>query len=149
MTQTVQTSPVTKLDLKILRDSGADPLSTVVTDYGTVYVTSITRDGCSGCDEQKPLFRELAVRLESQHGGRVAFSNLHIEYTDRKVRESEEAKRLLHHASYPTYMIHVKSQFGPLEHYRAAYPSMEELEKQIVSAFELSEFYANHAQRPA
>ena len=82
LTQTVQTSPVIKLDLRALGDSGADPLQTVVKDYGIVYVTSLTRDGCSGRDEQKPLFRELAVRLGSQYSGKVAFSNLHIQYAE-------------------------------------------------------------------
>lgn len=140
---------MTKLELRILTESAADPLSSVVKDYGTVYVTSITRDGCSGCEEQKPLFRDLAIRLEGQHTDKVAFSNLHVQYTDGDMRMSEEAKRAFHHGSYPTYMIHVRSKYGPLEHYRAAYPKMEELEKQIKSAFELAEFYAKQAQKPA
>ena len=141
MTQTLETSPVSKLDLTILANSQVDPLSTIVKDYGMVYITSITRDGCSGCEEQKPLFQELAVRLDSRHPGKVAFSNLHISHTDGDMRQSEDAKRMFHHGSYPTYMIHVKSKYGPLEHYRAAYPKMEEVEKQIDSAFELAEAY--------
>ena len=112
-------------------------------------MTSITRDGCSGCDEQKPLFQELAVRLDSQHSGKVAFSDLYMKYTDGNVHQSEVAKRMFHHGSYPTYMIHVKSKYGPLEHYRAAYPRMEELDKRINNAFELAEVYAKQAQRPA
>ena len=149
MTQTLQLSPVTKLELKTFAQSGLDPISSIVKDYGKVYVTSITRDGCSGCDEQKSLFRDLATRLDGQHFGKVAFSNLHIQYTEGDARMSEEAKRMFHHGSYPTYMIHVKSKYGPLEHYRAAYPRMEELEKQINNAFELAESYAKQAQRPA
>ena len=144
-TQTLETSAVGKLDLAILAKSQADPLSTIVKDYGMVYVTSITRDGCSGCEEQKPLFQELAIRFDSQRPGKVAFSNLHISYTDDDVRQSEDAKRMFHHGSYPTYMIHVKSKYGPLEHYRAAYPKMEDLEKQIDSAFELAEAYEKRA----
>jgi hypothetical protein len=138
-----------RFDLKTLGESGADPLDSIVKEYGLVYVTSITRDGCSGCVEQKPLFQELAARLDSQHHGRVAFSNLHVQYSEGDVRESEQAKRTFHHGSYPTYMIHVKSEYGPLEHYRAAYPKMEELEKQINSAFDLAESYARQAQKPA
>lgn len=145
MTQTLETSPIARLDLASLAKSQADPLSTIVKDYGTVYVTSITRDGCSGCEEQKPIFRELAVRLDNRRPGKVAFSNLHIVYSDGDIRESEDAKRMFHHGSYPTYMIHVKSKYGPLEHYRAAYPRMEELEKQIDSAFELAEAYEKRA----
>lgn len=149
MSQTLQLSPVSKLELQNLTESGAGPLSSIVKDYGTVYVTSITRDGCSGCEEQKPLFQDLATRLEGQHTGKVAFSNLHVQYTDGDMRMSEDAKRVFHHGSYPTYMIYVKSKYGPLEHYRAAYPRMEELEKQINSAFELAELYAKQAQKPA
>ncbi len=149
MTQTLHPPPVIKLDLNTLSESATNSLSSVVKEYGIVYVTSITRDNCSGCAEQKPLFQDLAVRFDNQHHGKVAFSNVHVEYSEEDVRQSEQAKRMFHHGSYPTYMIHVKSKYGPLEHYRAAYPKMDELEKQINGAFELAESYARQAQRSA
>lgn len=141
MTLTVQTSPVANVDLNTLIAAGRNALSAIVKEYGVVYVTSITRDGCSGCEEQKPLFKDLARRLDQVHSGKLSFNNVHVNYSDTDTSKSEEAKRILAHGSYPTYMIHVKSQYGPLEHYRAAYPSMEELEKQAINAMELAEFY--------
>ncbi len=113
----------------------------LVKDYGIVYVSSITRDGCSGCEEQKPLFQKLAEKIGKEHPGKTNFSNVHIQYLNDDTSQSQEAKGAFGHASYPTYMIHVKSPYGILEHYRAAYPSMEELEKQIVGAFELADYY--------
>lgn len=116
---------------------------------GVVYVTSITRDGCSGCAEQKPLFRELAGKMEAKHPGMLSFSNIHVQHSDNDASQSQEAKRLLHHAAYPTYTVQVRSRFGPLELYRAIYPSMEELEKQINEAMELAEHYKIDAEKSA
>ena len=148
MTMKVRTEgPVNRFDFQQLQPIGISPLTNIVKDYGVVYVTAITRDGCSGCEEQKPLFRELAKKIEGQHQNKTKFSDIHIRYVDGDVRESEQAKTALHHGSYPTYLVHVKSRFGPLEHYRAAYPSMEELEKHVVDAFELAEYYQTDAQK--
>ncbi len=142
MTETVQvSSPVERVDFKNLQNAGRDNLHLIVKEYGIVYVTSITRDGCSGCMEQKPLYQQLAQKLAATHPGTVRFSNVHVQYQDGDMKQSEEAKKLLRHGSYPTYMIHVKSRFGPLEHYRAAYPKMEELERQVTDAIELAEHY--------
>jgi hypothetical protein len=139
--------PVYRCDFKQLQATGDNPITNLVKDYGVVYVTSITRDGCSGCEEQKPLFRELAGRVGKEHASKSKFIDVHITYRDGDVRESEQAKMVLHHGSYPTYLVHVKSRFGPLEHYRAAYPTMEELEKHIVDAFELAEHYQTEAAK--
>ena len=126
--------------------TGSRPLEFLVKDYGVVYVTSITRDGCSGCAEQKPLFRELAARMSQKQKGQVRFSNVHIRYQADDRKESLEAKRTFGHAAYPTYMVHVKSHLGPLGVYRAIYPSMEELEKQAADALELAEYYKTEAK---
>ncbi len=148
MTETVQVaSAVEKIDFKSFRRAHLDSLNSIVKEYGTVYVTSITRDGCSGCMEQKPLFQQLAQKLQQAHPGRAKFSNIHIQYTEGDAKQSEEAKKILHHASYPTYLVHVKSQFGPLEHYRAAYPKMEELERQVTDAFELADHYKKESEK--
>lgn len=138
---------VNRYDFKQLQSTSDNPITHLVKDYGLVYITSVTRDGCSGCEEQKPLFRELAGKLAKEHPGKAMFSDIHIAYHNQDVRESEQAKLALHHGSYPTYLVHVKSRFGPLEHYRAAYPTMEELEKHIVDAFELAEHYQEDAAK--
>jgi hypothetical protein len=140
--------PVYRCDFKQIQATGDNPINHLFNEYGVVYVTSITRDGCSGCEEQKPLFRELAGKIGKEHASRSKFIDVHITYRDGDYRESEKAKSAFHHGSYPTYLVHVKSRFGPLEHYRAAYPSMEELEKHIVDVFELAEFYQSDAQKP-
>ena len=139
-------SPVKALDLRHLSKSPNGAVSTIVSEFGKVYVTAITRDGCSGCEEQKPLFEQLAQRMDVAHGVKVAFSNIHVQHVAGDLEQSEDAKRTFGHGSYPTYMVHVKSKYGPLEHYRAAYPSMGELEKQIVAALELAEHYKNRAE---
>ena len=124
------------------------PVESLVKDYGIVYFTSITRDGCSGCAEQKPLFLELAGKMSEKHQGVVRFTNVHIRYQPDDQKESWEAKRVFGHAAYPTYMVHVKSHLGPLEVYRAVYPTMEELEKQAADALELAEYYKTEASKP-
>lgn len=139
--------PVKKFDFNQLLAMVGSPLSNVVKDYGVVYVTAITRDRCSGCEEQKPMFRKLAEELRDRYPGKTEFSDVHVRYAEGEVRESEQAKAALRHGSYPTYLVHVKSRLGPLEHYRAAYPGMDELEKHVLDAFELAEFYQKDAAK--
>ena len=110
-------------------------------EFGIVYVTAITRDGCSGCMEQKPLFRELAHKMQSDLGGRVHFANVHVRYTEDDRAESWKSKKIFRHAAYPTYLVHVRSKNGVLEVYRAIYPTMEELEKQARESLDLAKFY--------
>ncbi len=124
-----------------------DPIRFLVKDYGIVYVTSITRDGCSGCAEQKPLFRDLAERMSQKRDGQFRFSNVHIRYGTEDPGESWRAKKVFGHAAYPTYMVHVKSHLGPLEIYRGIYPTMEELERQVASAVDLAEYYETEATK--
>ena len=129
--------------LKDLSDIGA--VEALAKELGIVYVTAITRDGCSGCMEQKPLFRELAQKMKLDLGGRVHFANVHVRYTENQREESWNSKRVFRHAAYPTYLVHVRSKNGVLEVYRAIYPSMEELEKQTRESLDLAKFYENAA----
>jgi len=129
--------------LKDLSDSGA--VEALAKELGVVYVTAITRDGCSGCMEQKPLFRELAQKMSSDLGGRVHFANVHVRYSEDDRAESWDSKRIFRHAAYPTYLVHVRSKNGVLEVYRAIYPAMDELEKQALESLDLAKFYENAA----
>ncbi|TMI12262.1 thioredoxin family protein [Candidatus Bathyarchaeota archaeon] len=129
--------------LKELSDTGA--VEALAKELGIVYVTSITRDGCSGCMEQKPLFRELARKMKSDLGGNVHFANVHVRYAEDDRKESWNSKRIFRHAAYPTYLVHVRSKNGVLEVYRAIYPSMEELEKQTRESLDLAKFYKDAA----
>ena len=135
---------VETLEFRQLNSLG-NPIEALVKEVGVVYATSITRDGCSGCEEQEPLFRELAKKLSSELSLKVHFANVHVRSVDGDRRESWESKRLFRHAAYPTYLVHVKSREGPLEIYRAIYPSMDELEKQVRESLELAQFYKDEA----
>jgi hypothetical protein len=129
--------------LKDLSDNGA--VEALAKDFGIVYVTAITRDGCSGCMEQKPLFRELAQKMNSDLGTNVHFANVHVRYAEDDRKDSWDSKRIFRHAAYPTYLVHVRSRNGVLEVYRAIYPSMEELEKQVRESLDLAKFYKDAA----
>ncbi len=147
--QVLADSAVRTIEFKRLIDESSrrSQLENLVKELGVVYVTSITRDGCSGCAEQKPLFKELANKTIGKHQGKVVFSNIHIRYSEDDQTESAEGKKTLGHAAYPTYMIHVKSRFGPLEVYRAIYPSMDELEKQAENTMDLAGYYKEDASK--
>jgi len=124
----------------------AEALTELVTDFGIVYVTALTREGCSGCETQKPLFKTLAEKMNRENPANIRFRSFHVNYENGDKQESWNSKRIFGHAAYPTYTIHVKSHVGPLEIYRSVYPPMEELEKQIEESFELAEFYKTEAQ---
>ena len=126
--------------------SNEDQMGKMMPSLGVVYVTAITRDGCSGCAEQKPLYNDIAARMEAQHRQLVSFSRIHVQYSEEDMRQSGEAKKILRHGAYPTYTIQVRSRFGPLELYRAIYPSMGELEKQVGESLELAEHYKTDAE---
>ena len=124
----------------------AETLRELVSNFGIVYVTALTRQGCSGCETQKPLFKSLAEKMSQESPERVRFRSFHVRYQDGDKHESWNSKGIFGHAAYPTYMIHVRSHVGPLEIYRSVYPPMEELEKQIKESFELADFYATEAK---
>ncbi len=143
------TSPVHIFEFSRLANEASTEgfLEKLVNTLGVVYVTSITRDGCSGCAEQKPLFIELATKMNAKHPGLVDFSNIHVRYTEENPSESPKAKIALRHGAYPTYMVNVRSRFGPLETYRAIYPLMDSLEKQVEDALDLAEYYKTDAEK--
>ena len=149
---TVSAEVVSKEALEIVEFSQlksrttAEALKELVNDFGIVYVTALTRRGCSGCETQKPLFKTLAEKTSRENPAKVCFRGVQVNYESGDKQESWNSKRIFGHAAYPTYIIHVRSQVGPLEIYRSVYPPMEELEKQIKESFELAEFYKTEAQ---
>ena len=126
--------------------STAEALTELVNEFGIVYVTALTRQGCSGCETQKPLFKTLAEKMNGENSGKILFRSFHVNYQDGDKQESWNSKRIFGHAAYPTYTIHVRSHVGPLEIYRSVYPPMEELEKEIKESFELAKFYQTEAE---
>src|SRR2546425_6659962 len=131
---------------KLKSQTSEEALAGLVSELGIVYVTALTRQGCSGCETQKPLFKTLAERVGRENPEKVLFRSFHVNSLDGDKHESWNSKRIFGHAAYPTYMIHVKSHVGPLEIYRSVYPPMEELEKQIKESFELADFYKTEAE---
>jgi len=134
---------------KLESRTAEEALAELVSELGIVYVTALTRQGCSGCETQKPLFRTLAEKMSRENPEKIRFRSYHVNYQDGNKGESWNSKRIFGHAAYPTYIIHVKSHVGPLEIYRSVYPLMEELEKQIKESFELAEFYKVEAETAA
>ena len=145
-TVVVKETPETLEFSQLKSRTAAEALRELVSEYGTVYVTALTRQGCSGCETQKPLYKSLAEKMSMENPEKVRFRSFHVNYQDGDKRESWNSKGVFGHAAYPTYMIHVKSHVGPLEIYRSVYPPMEELEKQIKESFELANFYKTEAQ---
>jgi len=131
---------------KLKSQTAEEALAGLVSELGIVYVTALTRQGCSRCETQKPLFKTLAEKMSQENSEKIRFRSYHVNYQDGDKRESWNSKRIFGHAAYPTYTIHVKSHVGPLEIYRSVYPPMEELERQIKESFELAEFYKSEAE---
>ena len=149
-TETGSNSELELVDFQELeKGSARETMSELVNEYGVVYITSLTRQGCSGCETQKPLYEALAAGMTRELTGKVRFRRLHVNYREDDKRASWESKRIFGHAAYPTYMIHVKSHVGPLEIYRSVYPQMDELERQIRDTLELAEFYRIEAKKAA
>jgi hypothetical protein len=149
---TVSAEVVSKEALEVLEfnqlksRTTTEALTELVSEFGIVYVTALTRQGCSGCETQKPLFETLAEKMNRENPAKARFRRLHVNYENGDKQESWNSKRIFGHAAYPTYTIHVRSHVGPLEIYRSVYPPMEELEKEIKESFELAKFYQTEAE---
>ncbi len=115
-----------------------DPLAPLVQQGKTVYVCALTRDLCSGCETQKPLYEKLADSISEKYGEQVNFSAIHVTQ-DMHFREKlQDFRRILRFAAYPTYLILLKAEFGTVEIYRGVEPPMEEIARNIDIAAELA-----------
>ncbi len=119
------------------RQSPDDPLSSFLTDDKTVHVFALTRDLCSGCQMQKPLYEKLADTVGRKHGERVKFHSIHLSNHEGFGDKRQDFRRILRFAAYPTYLILVNDGAGSVEAYRAIEPPMEEIERNISLALEL------------
>lgn len=115
-----------------------DPLSVLVEHEKTVYVFALTRDLCSGCEIQKPLYEKLAALVSEKHGDRVKFHAIHISNQQQFRDRLQDFRRTLKFAAYPTYLILMRTGFGIVETYRAIEPPMEDIERNIELALELA-----------
>ena len=122
---------------KAAEQSGSNPFATFV-QKKTVYVYALTRDRCSGCEMQKPLFEELAGSIQEKYGDRVRFSTIHVSGEQQFRENLQDFRRTLKFAAYSTYLILLKTEVGIVEVYRGIEPPMEEIARNIGTALELA-----------
>lgn len=124
---------------KAAQHSGPDSFSQYVQQEKTVYVYALTRDRCSGCEIQKPLFEKLAASTQEKHGDRVQFHTIHVSEAKQFTERLQDFRRTLRFAAYPTYLILLKTDVGIVEIYRGIEPPMEEISRNIEIALELAD----------
>ena len=125
-----------------LADAGKIWLDYLAQSVGKAYVIAITRDGCPACEKQEPELQRLAERAAGLHDGKVIFTRIHVKQLGGSTQESIRSKDVLGHYFYPTNLILIRtSDRGAIEYYKAASPSLEELEKHIEKAVEIAAFF--------
>jgi hypothetical protein len=117
---------------KTLDASGNGPLDILVKKCGVVYVVMVTRDRCSSCQEQKPMFEKLSGRLKRQHADQTEFLRVHSSYSQERNEEAEQCMDAFHTVGFPTYIIAVRDNEGKtLETYRSLDAPISEIERNI------------------
>lgn len=114
-------------------------MASLVHQEGRVYVYALTRDRCSGCEIQKPLFEKLADQIHEKLGDRVEFNAIHVTLDDKFDDKLQDLRRVLKFPAYPTYLMLIKTPEGIMETYRGIEPPMEEIARNIDTALELAE----------
>ncbi len=134
--------PITRLTYEEFaaktQESPGDPLAPMVNRERTVYVYALTRDRCTGCEIQRPLYEKLANSIQEKYGDKVKFSSIHVSEAEQFREKLQDFRRMLRFAAYPTYLILLKTEFGTVETYRGIEPPMEEIAHNIDIAIELA-----------
>ncbi len=104
----------------------------------SVYVYALTRDRCSGCEIQKPLFEKLASQIHEKYGDQVEFGSIHVSQDEQFTEKLKDFRRVLRFAAYPTYLILLRTEVGIVEIYRGIEPPMEEIARNIDIGLELA-----------
>lgn len=125
--------------LQKTKSSAQNPMDSLVQKEKTVYVYSLTRDRCTGCEIQKPLFEKLADQVHEKYDGRVEFGAIHVSQDDQFRQKLQDLRRVLKFAAYPTYLILLRTEVGAVEIYRGIEPPMEEIARNIDTALELAQ----------
>jgi thiol-disulfide isomerase/thioredoxin len=121
------------------KSSTEEPMAIVVREEGVVYVYALTRDRCSGCEIQKPLFEKLADQTREKYDGRVQFGIIHVSQDQQFKEKLKDFRQVLKFDAYPTYLVLLKSDVGVVEIYRGIEPPMEEISRNIDVALELAQ----------
>ena len=124
--------------MKKVRAAPQDPFRVLVEGDHTVHVYALTRDRCSGCEIQKPLFEQLAARTEEKYGNKVGFATIHVSEKESFRSKLQDFRRILKFAAYPTYVIVMNTEVGAVETYRGIEPPMEEIARNVDIAVELA-----------
>ncbi len=124
--------------LRETKSSTNDPMSSLVHGEKTVYVYALTRDRCSGCEIQKPLFAKLANQIHEKYGSQVEFGSIHVSEGEQFRNKLKDFRSVLKFAAYPTYLILLGTEVGVVETYRGIEPPMEEIARNIDTALELA-----------
>lgn len=111
----------------------------LVKRFGVAYVIAVSREKCSGCEKQKPLFEKLSGKMKSKHDRRVEFTRVHAGYSKENREETMQCLDIFRTVAFPTYLICIRNHQGKnLETYRALEPPMSEIERNIKTAVELA-----------
>jgi thiol-disulfide isomerase/thioredoxin len=117
-------------------DASNKPLDILVKEPEVVYVFMVTRDRCSSCQEQKPLFEKLSGKIQKKHVGRIEFCRVHSSYNSKSKEEARQCMNAFHTAGFPTYIIAIRDSEGNiLETYRSLDAPTSEIERNITLTF--------------
>lgn len=123
---------------KKVKQLAHDPITPLIEQEKVVYVYALTRDRCTGCEIQKPLFEKLADQTHEKYGDRVKFNSIHVSQDEQFREKLQDFRHVLKFAAYPTYLILLKTELGTVETYRGIEPPMEEISRNIAIAIELA-----------
>ncbi len=127
---------------KELEKTQKSPLNYLTPEIGKINVIAITREGCSGCEKQKPKLDELLKAAAKKHGAKVMLTRIHVKHNPSFNEESLRSKDMLGHYFYPTNLVLLRTaDRGPIEYYRNVNPNMEELRKNIENALEIAKMF--------
>lgn len=118
-----------------------------VKEFGVAYVIAVSREKCSGCEQQKPLFEKLSDKMKSKHGSRVEFARVHARYSKENREETMQCADTFRTVAFPTYLICIRNHQGKnMEVYRAIEPPMKEIERNIKTAVELAVWFESNRE---
>jgi thiol-disulfide isomerase/thioredoxin len=118
--------------------SSPNPFAHLIQQEKTVYVYALTRDRCSGCEIQKPLYERLVESIREKYGDQVRFGSIHVSQQDQFSEKLQDLRKVFKFAAYPTYLVLLRTEVGIMEIYRGIEPPMEELARNINIAVELA-----------
>ncbi len=127
---------------KALGEKNNEFMDFFVKKFGVAYVVAVTREKCSGCEKQKPLFEKLSDKMKSKHDSRVEFVRVHAHYRPEDKEETMQCLDTFHTVAFPTYVIYMRNHQGKnRETYRAIEPPMSEIERNIKTSVELAVWF--------